>query len=348
MTDSAKAEVATSTAPCISPLFALQGLTASFGDKTVLSVDHLQLWPAQVTVVHGENGSGKTTLLRLLNGLLTPSAGVLLYRGAPLAPGLLARLRAESVLAHQSPLLFRGSVWRNVSYAPKVRGLSRAEIVKRVTDSLARVGLDGYERRRASELSGGEKQRVALARALATNAEVLLLDEPTTHLDAQGRRLVEGLVRKAAEAGATVIMSAHDREFTYRSADRIIEIDAGKILAGRENVWHGQVAARDDQFVHFRAGPCMLKAPAQGGEFCVAVLSFDDVLLSRQPLQSSARNHLGGRIAAMESAGNLWRVTVDCGIPIRTMITDSAAQELQVENGRDFVVTFKASAVRLY
>jgi len=330
------------------PLFRLRDVTVRFADLTALRVDNLEIATAQATVIQGENGSGKTTLLRVLNGLLTPETGVVQYLGMPLTAQAVAHLRADSVLVHQSPLLFHGTVGRNVAYGARVRGVPPAALGRRVADSLSRVGLTGYDRRRAAQLSGGEKQRVVLARALATGAHILMLDEPTAHMDAPARRAVEQLVKSEVAAGTTVIMTSHDQELTHRCADRILSLCAGQIVASRENVWRGVVAARDDQFVHFRTGPCTLKAPAKQGDFCVAVLPVDDVLLSKEPLVSSARNHFTGRVRAIGREGELLRVTLDCGIEVQTLMTTAAAAELQVEKGREFVVTFKASALRLY
>ena len=222
------------------PVFALRDVTVGFGKKAVLSVRDLCLWPGEVTVVRGENGSGKTTLLRLLNGLVPPSSGTVEFRGRPLdAPGP-GQLRRDCVLAHQACLLFSGSVYFNVSYPLKVRGIPRAEHPRRVAQALGQVGLSGYDHRRAAALSGGEKQRVALARALAADTSVLLLDEPTAHVDIEARSLVEKVVRNAAHRGMTVVMTSHDRELAYRSADRLLDLDAGEIFPAKENLFRGK------------------------------------------------------------------------------------------------------------
>ena len=107
------------------PLFALRGLRVRFEERTVLSVDALDLEEGKVTVLVGENGSGKTTLLRILNGLIPPADGVGGVPGQPLAGDGLARVRSESVLVHQAPLLFRGSVGYNVRYGVRLRGTGR-------------------------------------------------------------------------------------------------------------------------------------------------------------------------------------------------------------------------------
>ncbi len=228
-------ETATAARPV--PLFRVSGLKAAYDGRTVLEVEDLQIAEGQVTVLVGENGSGKTTLLRLLNGLLAPAAGVIEFRGLPLSAEGLRAVREQSVLVHQSPLLFRGSVGYNVALGLRARsrkggalntsGAFNRETAETVRRCLRQVGLDGFERRRAGAISGGEKQRVALARALALAPNVLLLDEPTASVDPEGRPRIEELLRDAARNGTTVIMASHDRQTGYRLCDRLTAVGGG-------------------------------------------------------------------------------------------------------------------------
>jgi molybdopterin-binding protein len=330
------------------PLFAVRGLRTRFDGRTVLSVDSLEIQEGRVTVLVGENGSGKTTLLRLLNGLIPPDEGVIEFRGAPLGAGGHAAVRRESVLVHQSPLLFRGTVGLNAGYGPRVRGAGRAESRARASEALRRVGLAGFERRRASALSGGEAQRVALARALALSPAVLLLDEPTANLDEESRRVTEKIVRDVSASGTTVIMSTHNRELAYRLSDRLLQLDAGVPAEVQENILKGGIESIDDQFANFRAGDALIRCPARTGDFSVAVLPCDELILSRRPLDSSARNQLRGIVTEVLPFGNLVIAVVDCGVRLKALITPQSAAEIGVAPGAACVVTFKASAVRLY
>jgi tungstate transport system ATP-binding protein len=330
------------------PLFSLTGVQAVFDDTTVVSVDELGLEEGRVTVLVGENGSGKTTLLRLLNGLLLPACGSIAYRGRPLDADGMRTIRSESVMLHQSPLLFRGTVAQNVAYGLKIRGVPREERTRNSARALARVGLEGIERRRVTTLSGGEKQRVALARALVLAPKVLLLDEPTANVDPDSRIFVERIIREASASGTTVIMSTHTVELAYRLCDRLVRLDAGRVLPSKENILKGTVEGTDESFTYFRTGGVLLRCPASKGDFVVAVLDLDELILSREPLLSSARNQLRGTVTAIEPADQLLRVTVDCGIALQALVTRAAVSEIGVETGRDCVVTFKASAVRLF
>ena len=334
------------------PLFSIRDLRVDFAEgsspsaprRTALDIDTLDIAEGGITVLTGENGSGKTTLMRVLNGLLAPTRGTVLYRGEPLA----SAIRADSVLVHQSPLMFRGTVFQNISYGLRLRGIARDEAQRRVSQSLDLVGMAGSEHRRASALSGGEKQRVAIARALALSPRVLFLDEPTANIDPDLRRSIEEVLRRVAAAGATLIVSSHDLQFAYRLCDRDIPLEAGRLGARTLNILPGRVARTDEQFTYFRTGSAELLCPARQGEFVVAVLPLDDVLLSSAPLASSARNRFLGTVTRVQEEGSLLRVTLDCGFPVQTLVTHPAAEELAVAQGQRCFVTFKASAVRLY
>jgi len=330
------------------PLFALRDMQVDFGGHTVLCIERFSIAEGGITVLVGENGSGKTTLLRVLNGLIEPAAGTIEFRGMTRAR---PAVRAHSVMVHQSPLLFRGTVAQNVGYGLRIRRVPTAETERRAARALERVGLAGFEHRRASVLSGGEKQRVALARALVLETPVLLLDEPTANVDPDSRAVVEQVIAEAAATGVTVIMSTHAADIAYRLSDTIVRLEAGRVAPLAENVLKGAVESSDERFTRFRVagrgGPVLL-CPAQQGDFRVAVIPANELLLSVAPLASSARNQLRGWVTAIERVGALLRVTVDCGTQLRALVTQSAADEIRVAPGRELVVTFKASAVRLY
>ncbi len=327
-------------------LFELRGLRVFFDGSPVLAIDRLEIAQRRITVLVGENGSGKTTLLRVLAGLLEPAAGSIELRGRP-AGG--AALRRATVLVHQAPLLFRGSVTQNVRYGLAIRRVPREEEERRVRRALSRVGLSGFGSRRAGALSGGEKQRVALARALVLESPVLLLDEPTANLDPDARAAVERVIREEAACGVTIVISTHLTEIAYRLCDDMVRLDAGRPVAGEENILRGAVEGSDEHMTRFRvAGGPVLLCPARQGDFRVAVLSMHELILSDEPLASSARNRLRGRVTRVDTVEGLLRVTVDCGVPLRALITPESAQEIGVTPGHALVVTFKVSAVRLY
>jgi tungstate transport system ATP-binding protein len=330
------------------PLFALRGVRTEFGGRVVVTVESLEIKEGEVTVLVGENGSGKTTLLRLLNGLVAPAEGSVEYGGKSLAAEGLAEVRRDTVLVHQSPILFRGTVGLNVSYGLRIRGVGRGEAAMKASSSLQRVGLPGFEQRRSSELSGGEEHRVALARALVLSPRVLLLDEPTANVDEHSVREIEAVIRSVSAYGTTVIVSTHDMELAYRLCDRLVRLDAGIPREAEENILKGRIEKIDEQFAYFRTGDALLRCPARQGDFTVAVLAPEELILSKKPLDSSARNQLHGIVTQTRTTGSLLMALLYCGTTMRAKISREAAEEIGVAPGAPCVVTFKASAVRLY
>lgn len=327
-------------------LFSIRNLEFSYEDHPVLSVDHLELQEGHVHVLVGPNGSGKTTLLKLMDGLLKPSAGTILFRGRPLSAGAEAK---GSVYVHQRPYLFSGSVRDNIAYGLKIRGVGGDELDKKVSRALESVGLSGFEKRRSGKLSGGEAQRTAIARALTLTPEVLLLDEPTAGVDRDSvLRLEEIISSIRRDYGTTVIVSTHDHPFGYRVADRVIHIDEGKAGGISENLLKGRVTERTEDVTTFVCGSVSILAPAGQGDANTAVIDYEQIILSSEPLASSARNNLRGAVLDIKTSEHCAEVFLDVGIPLTARLTVVSVEKLALAPGKDVYAAFKASAVRLY
>ncbi|HUV09003.1 MAG TPA: ATP-binding cassette domain-containing protein [Spirochaetia bacterium] len=328
--------------------FSYPGTGVQTNGENVLEIESLSLEEGKISVLCGPNGSGKTTLLKLLNGLLKPTGGVLLYRERPLDAAGLLELRSESVLVHQNPYLFDGTVFQNVSFGLWVRRFDRKRMRDRVTEKLALLGLKGFEKRKVHRLSGGERQRVAIARALALEPGVLMLDEPTANVDPRTIALIEDLLGLLCARGTTVILSSHNLSFAYRVGNILVTLVEGRTAAGSENIVRGTTEGADDRFTYFRTGGHVLKCPAQKGSFSTAVLSVDDVILSREPVQISAQNQFHGTVTAVKRQGHILRVCLDCGFQVEALVTEDMVDAMKIAEGESFSVIFKASAIRLY
>ena len=218
------------------PACRLRDLTFAFGDLPVLAGVDLELAPGQVCGLVGSNGSGKSTLLQLLALLLRPGRGELELEGRPVHPRprrLLDReltgLRRRVTLLHQRPALFDDQVAANVAFGLYARGVAGAEVRERVERALSRVGLAGFERRRARALSGGEAQRVVLARALVLETPLLLMDEPFSYLDGDARPLLLELVAEARDRGTAVLISTHEPGAAAPITDRVLALRDGRL-----------------------------------------------------------------------------------------------------------------------
>lgn len=184
--------------------------------------------PGEMFVVMGLSGSGKSTLVRCLTRLIEPTAGEILFDGRDVlaadGPTLRdLRRRRISMVFQQFGLLPHRSVVDNVAYGLEIRGVGRADRIRRAGEVIELVGLSGYERSYPDQLSGGMQQRVGLARALAGDPEVLLFDEPFSALDPLIRRDMQNeVIRLHKEVGKTMVFITHDLSEALKLGDRIL------------------------------------------------------------------------------------------------------------------------------
>lgn len=192
--------------------------------------------PGNIFVVMGLSGSGKSTLLRMLNGLLEPTDGRVLFDGQDLTSlsdrDLRAvRARKISMVFQHFALFPHRSVRENAAYGLEVQGVPRAERERRADEALALCGLAGWEKSWPDELSGGMQQRVGLARALATDADLLLMDESFSALDPLIRRdMQDQLLELQKTLKKTIVFITHDLNEAMRLGDRIAVMRDGRIV----------------------------------------------------------------------------------------------------------------------
>jgi len=181
----------------------------------------------------GPNGAGKSTILLHLNGLLPErlsSNGAVRVFGMPVTEENLTKIRSLVGFLFQDPddQLFCATVFEDVAFGPRQTGLEGDALRARVERALAAAGISGFDRRPPHRLSRGEKHRVCLAGILACEPKVLVLDEPTSHLDPRGRR---ELLARLRALPVTQIVATHDLEFVVELCGRAILLDGGKVVA---------------------------------------------------------------------------------------------------------------------
>lgn len=198
--------------------------------RDIVDIPHLDIPSGKVTCIVGRSGSGKTTTLRMLNRMISPDTGTILYKGTPISEIDPVRLRRQVVMLPQTPVMFDGTIRDNL-----LIGLEFSEREPVPDDALRRV-LEIMDLRKeleddAATLSGGEKQRVALGRILVMRPDAALLDEPSSALDEGTERAVIGRLADAArERGVTVVMVTHSRPLAEAVADHLVEIEAGRVV----------------------------------------------------------------------------------------------------------------------
>jgi len=261
---------------------------------------------------------------------------------------LLAKRRRIAYLA-QNPYLFKMSVYENVSFGLKLRGLPPAIIHKKVEEILSVLSLSGLSRKNAHELSGGEAQRVALARTLVLESSVFLLDEPTANVDKRNIRELEKLILSLSrEKGVTVILTTHSQEQAYRMSKNIISIINGRIKnIVYENVFSGILEEEESglKSVRLKNNLRIKVSSGQKGTVSIAV-DPRDIILSRERLDSSALNNFYGTITKLEEINGSLRVYVEAGTVFCALITHHSFYNMRLNIGREVWVTFKANSVK--
>ena len=207
----------------------VSGVTKRFGDVTAVDDVSFEVREGQIISLLGPSGCGKTTTLRLIAGFETPDTGQVTLKGQDMK-GKRPYERNVGLLFQDYALFPHMTVEQNVSYGLRHRGFARDTIPRRAAEMLELVKLTGLEKRRPAHLSGGQQQRVALARALATQPEVMLLDEPLSALDAKLRQELRVELKEILNAvGSTTIVVTHDQEEAMSLAEHVIVMDLGRI-----------------------------------------------------------------------------------------------------------------------
>ncbi|CAN5532276.1 ABC transporter ATP-binding protein [soil metagenome] len=334
--------------------------------------------PGEILGVLGPNGAGKSTLLRAIAGLTQVSTGHLRLGGMPLDDRqhgiyLPAERRPVGFVFQNYRLFPHLSVRENVAFGPRSRGLHRRDARELADQWLTRLGLTEFSERAPGQLSGGQSQRVALARALATEPELLLLDEPLAALDAQTKLQVRAELRRHLREfpGATLLVT-HDPLEAMVMTDRLIVLEDGHIVQqGRPaevarrpatqyvarlvglNLYPGVLGSDggvrlDDGGHLFAAGDQDSGMPRVGEQVLVAIRPAAIALHVERPAQGSPRNVWPGEVAGLELLTDRVRVRVEGSPPALVDVTPAAVAELNLAEGSRVWLSAKATEVTVY
>jgi molybdate transport system ATP-binding protein len=334
----------------------------------------LPLDPPRVLILFGPSGSGKTTLLRCLAGLEWPEEGRIQFGSTTWVDvggniRLSPQTRRIGYMPQDYALFPTHTVCGNIEYG--LSDLPTAARQERVRELITLLQLQGLEQAKPAQLSGGQQQRVALARAIARRPQLLLLDEPLSALDAPTRSRLSGELRALlTQLQIPSVVVTHDWAEALTLGDVIAVMQGGTILqtgspqevfskpanaevaqiVGIETVVQGHVVANDNGLATVLVSGTTLKGLGDdvSGSPVYVCIRAEDVLLEQAGSGiTSARNHLSGLVTEMLPRGLLVTVTVDCGFPLRAVITKGAREELGLEKGSAVVAAIKAGAVHL-
>jgi ABC-type Fe3+/spermidine/putrescine transport system ATPase subunit len=212
------------------PLLELRHIHKSYPDGWTLTDVSFSVEQGKIVCLLGPSGCGKTTLLRVISGLESLDGGQVLVDGEDVTHTP-PHQRGFGLMFQEYALFPHKDVYGNVAFGLRMQNLVREAVAQRVTEALALVGLEGFERRDVNQLSGGERQRVALARSLAPQPRLLMLDEPLGALDRGLReRLLDELPDILHRAGATAITVTHDQEEAFAMADWVVLMRDGRVV----------------------------------------------------------------------------------------------------------------------
>ncbi|MEM3607538.1 MAG: ABC transporter ATP-binding protein [Candidatus Bathyarchaeia archaeon] len=351
------------------PTVEVRNLCKEYHGRQALKDVSFTVQRGEVFVLVGPNGAGKTTLLRIIDLLEEPTSGEVIFDGEPVDYSAKEKvnLRRRIGMVFQQTTLFNMSVFDNIAYALKIRGEERHRIKEKVEAMLELLRLEGFERKNALSLSGGESQRVALAQALVAGPELLLLDEPTANLDPRNASIVEEAISSfTRERNATVIMTTHDMSQAENLAHRMAVLNHGRVerigtfqevfgspsrtirdFARLENVFHGVSKATGEgtSIIDIGDGLRIETAFRKTGEVMVHVPP-EDIILSTKPLVSSARNTFKGSIVQISDAGSTVKLRVRAGKDFTVQITKRSFNEMRLNLNSKVYLAFKASSVQ--
>ncbi|NKN37599.1 ABC transporter ATP-binding protein [Agrobacterium sp. a22-2] len=231
----------------------LDKLSLAYGNTVAVRDLDLEIRKGELLALLGPSGCGKTTTMRSIAGLMTPVGGRIRLDGVDITR-VPANKRAVGLVFQSYALFPHLSVFENVAFGLKLKGMRGAELEAKVTAGLKSVGLSAFADRKTPELSGGQQQRVALARSMVMEPKVLLLDEPLSNLDARLRlEMRTELQRVQKESGVTMIFVTHDQVEALALADRIVVMKGGAIkqIGTPEDIYNHPVSSFVADFVGF-------------------------------------------------------------------------------------------------
>lgn len=342
-----------SSAPAIdgSPVvIAIDNVTKRFGG--FLAVDHanFEISRGEFFSMLGPSGCGKTTMLRMIAGFESVSSGEIRLEGIDVSRVPPYRRNVNTVFQHYA-LFPHMTVFENVAFGPRTKGLDNAEVEKRVSHILGIVRLGDLAARRPDQLSGGQRQRVALARALVNYPSALLLDEPLSALDLKLRQAMQiELKRIQRETGITFIFVTHDQEEALTMSDRIAVMSAGRVeqVGTPQEIYHhpasvfvagfigiaNLIGARIESLNHHKA-----MVEIAGGH---AAAQVDAKGLSRGDLALMMIRPERIRLGAAKPDGDGWTVLqatleemIFQGPVVRCVLRDTRGEELVAHLGSD-------------
>ncbi len=348
-------------------MITIRELCVDLGDF-VLENATLDVQNGEYFIILGPTGAGKTVLLETIAGLYSPKSGAVWLQEQDVTT--LDPEKRNIGFVYQDHVLFPHlTVADNVSFGLKQRKKSKTEIREVANWAIELLGISHLLKRNPDTLSGGEKQKVALARALAVSPKVLLLDEPLSALDPETRESVQQQLQDIHnQLNLTIIHVTHDFEEAISLGDRIAVLAEGRLaqvgtpqeifrqpksetvarFAMARNIFTGEVKDGDDESAVMDIEGTQVTVVTDVRGKHRASLRPEDILLSNEPVHSSARDSFKGNVTHIVDRGSTIYLTVAVPPDFVCLVTRRSFEEMNLKEGGDVYVTFKASAVHVF
>ncbi len=332
--------------------YKLTDIRRSYPDFT-LSVDDFSIERGGIHAIVGPNGSGKSTLLNLMALLDKPDSGMFAFNGESVPYNdhkKLIAMRRNISYCLQNTYLFTMSVFDNIAYGLRLRNIPEIEIKNNVHEIMDRLGIAALARRKPHELSGGEAQRVALARNFVIDAQVYILDEPTSNIDKKNITAVESVITSLnKDNNATILMTTHNRDQAYRLTGSVISLINGQIKnMPYENIFTGILKEEGNGLsaLHLTDGVSVFVERYEPGTVTIAI-DPREIIVSKEKLDSSAVNSIRGTIKKVESFESGILINTDTGVSMNALVTKASYERLGLSVDASVWLTFKANAVHV-
>lgn len=362
-------------------MITVKNLKVNLGEFLLREIN-LDIKPGEYFIILGPTGAGKTVLLEAIAGLYPVLEGKIWIDGREITR-LNPEKRGIGIVYQDQALFPHLSVEENVAFGLKLRKCPKDEIKAKVNAMAEIVGISHLVKRSPVTLSGGEKQKVALARALVTEPRVLLLDEPLSALDPETKERMQGELREVhRRVKVTIIHVTHDFEEAIALGHRVAVLNDGCIaqvgtpeeflrrpssefvarFAMSRNIFSGRVVGIEDGCALIDIGGAKLMATTESRGEVRLSLRPEDILISLEPLRSTARNCFQGVVSNIADRGSVVYISVTLppdfyptkstisreSLDFICLITRQALDELQLRKGAQVWITFKASAIHVF
>lgn len=328
-------------------LYQLKNIAFHYGTDFSLLDVCIEIKSSNIIGIVGPNGSGKTSLLNILSFLNYPHAGFLFYNGKECAPNELKQYRRTVGYVQQSPYLLRGTVFKNIELGLKLKQVDKETRTRKVAEVMQLLNINKLSNRNARTLSGGEAQKVAVGQALVLDPEVLILDEPFTHLDKDAISELEQIVLKLKnDLGKTIIFTTHNEYQAQWLADHVYSVIKGKVFEYQMiNLFNGSFDFKNNAF---NTGKQLIIIPEGIDNAEHIAIDPKQIVISNSRLDSSMQNSFQGKITAMNEDNGGVKISIASDEEFQAIVTHKALEDLGLSMGTEVWISFKSSSILVF